>query len=436
MQRHIPSCEARRSLGRAARAAMPRSAHAQWIPREPESVLAILAATTPRGLPRLLALRWQRMAVSPFAYFRGAAAVMAADLRERPHTGLTAQICGDAHVQNLGAYASAEGQLVFDINDFDETTNAPFEWDLLRFGASLALAGREAGNSRRAVEEAVHAFVAAYRGAIRMFAAMPFLDILRYDIERRLPAGPVRNVLRKAAHTPPHQHVAEAVRRRGGVPRMIRTATRRTVPGEEVQNVVAALAGYRATLQPDRLEALSRYEPVDVAFRIVGTGGLGRLNYVVLMAGALPNDAMILQVKEALPSVHASGPLPAGRSEGQRVIEGQRLMQRASDPFLGWTELDGRSCIVRLYHDHKASVEPGDLRGRAVIEYAHVAGEVFARAHARSGDAVAIAAYCGTSTRLDRAVAAFAGAYAEQTRGDYAAFLRWRPKGGARKAKL
>jgi uncharacterized protein (DUF2252 family) len=414
----LPSdAAARRKAGRTERKIVPRSVHAEWNDRSSLRAIEILSATKSDRLAELLPVRWQRMSISPFAYFRGAAAVMADDLLPRRHTGLIAQICGDAHVQNLGAYETAEGQLVFDINDFDETTQGPFEWDLLRFAASLALAAGE-----RRVEGSIRAFVEQYRRSMRQFAEMPFLDLLRFNIERRPPSGAVDAVLRKSASTTPREVLRSIARRVRGTLQFVRSDTLLSISDDDVHAVLDSLAEYRASLAPDRQIAVDRYRPVDVAFKIVGTGSVGTRDYIVLSAGATEDDALILQIKQADDSVYRRGS-ETSPDRGRRVIEGQRLIQGGSDLLLGWTSIEGRSFIVRQFRDHKASVEPRDLVGKPVVEYARVAGEVFARAHARSGDAIAIAAYCGRSDRLDRAVAEFAFKYAAQTKADFAEFL-------------
>jgi uncharacterized protein (DUF2252 family) len=426
----LPSdAAARRKNGRTERKAVSRSVHAEWSARPSLRAVEILSATTSDRVADLLPVRWQRMSASPFAYFRGAAAVMADDLLPRRRTGLLAQICGDAHVQNLGAYETAEGQLVFDINDFDETRQGPFEWDLLRFATSLALAGGEAGDSERRAESSIRAFVEEYRRSMRHFAGMPFLDLLRYDIQRRLSSGVVDNVLRKAARMTPQESLSSVARQVRGSLQIVRSETMLAVSDHEARLVLDSLAEYRASLAPDRQVAVDRFHPVDVAFKIAGTGSVGRRNYVVLSVGVAAYDALILQIKQAGESVYQRGSEASAAHCGRRVIEGQRLMQRGSDPLLGWTSIEGRSFIVRQFRDHKASVEPRDLVGKAVVEYARVAGEVFARAHARSGDAIAIAAYCGRSDRLDRAVSEFALRYAAQTRADFAEFLAARKDG-------
>jgi uncharacterized protein (DUF2252 family) len=423
------SAAARRKAGRDERKATPRSVHAAWSDRSSRRAVEILSATRSDRVPELLPVRWKRMLVSPFAYFRGAAAVMAEDLMPRAHTGLLAQICGDAHVQNLGAYETAEGQLVFDINDFDETTQGPFEWDLLRFATSLALAGGEAGGSDRRVESSIRAFIEEYRSSMRHFAAMPFLDLLRHDISRRLLSGPVDNVLRKAACTTPQEGLRSVARRVRGTLQIVRNETMLAVSNQETRAVLDSLAEYRASLAPDRQQAFDRFRPVDVAFKIAGTGSVGRRNYIVLSAGAAADDALILQIKQVGGSVYQRESEASAADRGRRVIEGQRLMQRGSDPLLGYTSIEGRSFIVRQFRDHKGSVEPRDLVGKAVVEYARLAGELFARAHARSGDAIAIAAYCGRSDRLDRAIGEFAFKYAAQTRADFTEFLAARKDG-------
>lgn len=410
----------RRAAGRRARAAVPRSSLGAWTPRSSAGVVPLLLATADGLVRDVVSIRWRRMSASPFGYFRGAAAVMAKDLSGSANSHLLVQICGDAHVQNLGAYESPEGHLVFDINDFDETAEGPFEWDLLRFGTSLVLAGREAGDSDARAALSVRAFAAGYRTAMRKFANTPLFELLRLDVIHRRAAGPIDVVLRKAARATPAQLVARLARSgRSGRLRFVRTETTLPVSRDTARAVVASIKPYRETIACERRRILDRYDPVDVAYRIAGTGSVGRRNYILMLESGIPSDVVVLQVKEVRPSCWA--PHPA-EDEGRRVVEGQRLMQRAIDPFLGWTSVEGRPFIVRQLSDHKAGIEARDMRGKAVIEYARIAGEVFARAHARTGDAVAIASYCGRGRNLDQALVNFALAYADQTSSDYRAF--------------
>ncbi len=421
----VQNVEERRALGQAARKQHPRSGHAEWTPQVDRDVVPILIEAVGDRIPELLPIRWERMASSPFAFFRGAAAVMARDLAGRPNTGLLAQICGDAHVRNMGAFASPEGHRVFDINDFDETVRAPFEWDLLRFATSLVLAGREAGDADEQCQESIASYVRSYREALQSFAELPFIDLLRVEVKRILSARPIDRILRKADRATPQWLLGKLTRPdRTGEPRFIDTPPLlRRVAAGEAEKVLQSLARYEETLAVDHRFALGQYDPIDVAFKIVGVGSVGVRDYVVLFAGSAKDDVLFLQIKEESSSYYAPYVAETDAHGGRRVAAGQRLMQRASDPFLGWTDIDGRGFLVRQLNDHKASIETQELTGTALAQYASVAGAVLARAHARTGDAVALAAYCGKSDRLDRAITRFAVAYADQTIADHARFV-------------
>ncbi len=388
----------------------------------------LLQEANAERLPELVPIKVTRMAQSPFSFYRGAAPLMARDLSRTPETGLGVQICGDAHVQNVGAFAAPDGHLVFDLNDFDETIPGPWEWDVKRMAASLVLAGREAGDPDRDNAGAVRAFVRAYREAMDRFAAMTFLEIVRYEVRRYLRAGPAHVALARAERASPRHALSKlTVRSRSGLPRFHdRPPILRHVPERVASAVRASLVPYRETLGPDRQLALDAYRPVDVAFKVVGTGSVGTRDYVVLMFGGGPEDPLILQVKEELPSCyHPYRPdVPPFRHQGRRVAEGQHRMQSATDAFLGWTRVDGRDYVVRQLADHKAKIEVSDLAGSALERFALVSGEILAKAHARTGDAAAIAGYCGASDRLDGAIARFAKRYADQTEKDYALFRR------------
>ncbi len=380
-------------------------------------------ANAPR-IPELVALKTYRMAASPFAFFRGAAPVMAADLATLPVTGLATQICGDAHVKNLGAYAAPDGHLVFDINDFDETTVGPWEWDVKRLATSLVLAGREAGARPGRAREAVRAFVRSYREEMQSLAGLNVLDLLRVEVRRHLESELFHRVLAKAERvTPAYALDRLTVRGRGGEPRFHdRPPVLHHVPERAANAVLASLREYRETLSPERQLAFDAYRPQDVAFKVVGTGSVGTRDFVALLLGRGPADALFLQVKEAVPSCYARylPDVPAPGHEGRRVAEGQHRMQTATDPFLGWTRLEGHDFVVRQLADHKAGLEPADLVDDALPSYALVCGEILAKAHARTGDAAVIAGYCGRGSRLDRAVLRFAVAYADQTERDHA----------------
>jgi uncharacterized protein (DUF2252 family) len=420
--------QARRALGRARRRQVPRGAQGEWQvrPARPDPI-AILREANAERIPGLAALKMFRMAASPFAFFRGAAPVMAADLATLPRTGLVTQICGDAHVQNLGAYAAPDGHLVFDLNDFDETIEGPWEWDLKRLATSFVLAGREAGASRTSRRRAVRTLVRAYRDTLDRLAGLVVLDLLRLEITRSLQTDVIHRVLLKAERVTNDYALAKlTVRVRGGERRFHdRPPVLHHVPDRVARAVLAALGPYRETLGPDRQLAFDAYRPVDVAFKVVGTGSVGTRDFVVLLVGRGPEDSLLLQVKEALPSCYARylPDAPAYGNQGRRVAEGQHRMQSATDPLLGWTSLGGRDFIVRQLSDHKAGLEPGALRDDALVSYAEVSGEILAKAHARTGDPAAIAGYCGRGDRLDQAILRFANAYADQTERDHARLL-------------
>jgi uncharacterized protein (DUF2252 family) len=417
----------RRARGRALRKRLSRLAQGVWKPAAHRPDPLELLARAERGhLPALLPIKHGRMAVSPFTFFRGAVPVMAADIARVPVTGLAVQICGDAHVRNLGAFAAPDGHLVFDINDFDETIRAPWEWDLKRLATSFVLAGREAGVRDRACLDAVGTLASSYRGGLRRFAEMPAIELVRYEVRRHTERGPVHVALHKAERVTPSDVLAKlTVRGRGGFPRFAsRPPTLVRVSGAAARQVLRGLVRYRATLSPERQLVLDAYRPVDVAFKVVGTGSVGSRDFAVLAFGSGPHDPLVLQVKEEFRSAWAPYVGNDGTQDGLRVATGQRRMQTWSDPLVGWTSIGGRPFLVRQLADHKASVEPDELRGAALTEYALVCGELFAKAHARTGDAAAIAGYCGSGTRFGRGLARFALAYADQTTADHERLVR------------
>ena len=417
--------EERWAYGQNRRRRLPRGAHAAWrAGAQRLDPVAILKEANTGRIPELVSLKMFRMAASPFGFFRGAAPVMAADLATLPVTGLHTQICGDAHVRNLGAYAAPDGHLVFDLNDFDETTVGPWEWDLKRLAASFILAGRAAGTRARRGRDAVHSLVRSYRETLDRLGSLTVLDRLRVEIRRHLESQVLHPVLVKAERvTNAYAFQKLTVRGRGGARRFHdRPPVLYHVPPHVAKAVVESLRPYRETLGPDRQLAFDAYRPVDVAFKVVGTGSVGTRDFVVLLLGCGPADPLLLQVKEALPSCYARylPDVPSCPNQGQRVAEGQHRMQSATDPLLGWTSIEGRDFIVRQLADHKAGLDPADLVDDALLSYALVSGEILAKAHARTGDAAAIAGYCGRSDRLDRAIARFAVAYADQTEEDHA----------------
>jgi uncharacterized protein (DUF2252 family) len=424
---HWATPEERRALGQARRKQVGRHQHEVLQPKaRPVPALALVERSMRGRVPALIALKYQLMAESPFGYFRGAAPVMAADLAQLPSTGIMSQLCGDAHVRNLGAYAAPDGRLVFDINDFDETILGPFEWDLKRMAASLVLAGRAAGHKDGSARKAAVACVERYAAQMRAFARMPQLEVARFQVHRLGLARAVHMALAKAERaTPQHtlEQLTEPASTRPGAPRRFRESkpmlTR--VTGARAAAVLASLDPYREMLEPARRHLLSFYRPLDVAFKVVGTGSVGLRDYCVYFEGNGPADPLFLQIKEEAASAYAPY-LPDAHSavhNGQRVAEGQRAMQIQADPFLGWTHIGGRQYLVRQLNDHKGSIAIEDLAGVNLKAYAEVCGELLARGHGRSGDPQVIAGYIGTGTAFAEAIASFGVAYADQTVKDW-----------------
>jgi uncharacterized protein (DUF2252 family) len=382
-------------------------------------------------VPQLVALKYDRMVESPFGYFRGAVPVMAADLATLANTGIINQICGDAHVRNLGAFAAPDGRLVFDINDFDETTRAPFEWDLKRLATSLVMGGRATSSKRNACESAVMVMVSRYRKFVDMFARMPVTDIAKYTVHRLQRITPVSRALLKAERSTP-MHTVEVLTEpaKTGNKRVFKESkplVAHVSPGVR-RAVLGSLVEYAGTLQPERRHFLAQYHPIDVAFKVVGTGSVGLRDYVVYMEGNGPGDPLFLQVKEQPGSAYAGyvNQEFLARHQGQRVVNGQRAMQFQSDPFLGWTTIASRHYEVRQLNDHKASIELEDLIGDGLMQYAEMCGELLARGHSRSGDACELAGYLGNGERFGEALARFAHAYADQTEKDWEELKLWR----------
>ncbi len=363
------------------------------------------------------------MRASPFGFFRGAVPVMASDLALGKNTGVVAQLCGDAHVQNLGAYAGADGRLVFDLNDFDETVRGPFEWDVKRMATSLLLAGRGAKIKDKGCSAAAEAFLGAYCELARTLAGMPVLDVARYQVHRLLRTETVSEVLGRAERETP-THSLDRLTEKRGKGRVFRTEAPvlRRVMGTEATAVVRALRGYRRSLLPERQVFLDQFRVVDVAFKVVGTGSVGLRDYCVYLEGNGAKDPLFLQVKQEVASAFAGYVARAAvwtGNEGQRVAEGQRAMQLQSDPMLGWTRMGGRDYLVRQLNDHKAGVDVTQLTGEGLAQYATVCGELLARGHARAGSAAAVAGYVGNGKKFRSAVQEFAEAYAAQTEADW-----------------
>ncbi len=415
--------EARRQSGRKARERCSRVAQGNWDPKlRKADPLDILKQSEKGRIANLLPEKHKRMSASPFSYYRGSAPVMAADLSVLPNTGLTSQLCGDAHVYNLGSFTSLDGHVIFDINDFDETIPGPSEWDEKRMAASLVLVGRESGARDSDCKEAVLAFVRSYRETMRKLSEMAVVDLARYQVLRHPERSPVAPVLRRAQLATNKQAFAKLAKKHGhGY-----VFKEDRVHSSIAEKVKQAIHDYSLNLLPERRQFLQQYRFEDVGFRVVGCGSVGMRDYVALMLGAGTDDPLFLQVKEETRSCYAPY-LPDARvpeNQGQRAAEGQRAMQFQSDIFLGWTSSDGRDYLVRQLRDHKASIADEDLKGSGLEQYAEVCGELLAKGHARSGDPCALFGYMGASTKFDRAIAKFALAYADQTTRDYERFKR------------
>jgi uncharacterized protein (DUF2252 family) len=447
----LPPLE-RRAFGQSRRKQVRRQEQNRWrsSDRQTDPIDALAVSAVGR-VPALLAIKWQRMAASPFGFFRGAVPVMAADLAVLPHTGIFTQLCGDAHVRNLGAYAASDGRLVFDINDFDETIRGPFEWDLKRLATSIILAGREAGVKNVGCGEAAAVLLRSYRRSIHAFARMPVLDLARFQVHRLQRITPVSQVLRKAERATPLYNMERLtqpppgpVKAGKGAPPAHRIFIERKplqfrLPPAKARGVLDSLSLYRESLLPERQHFLDQYRPLDVAFRVVGTGSVGLRDYIVYLEGNGSGDPLFLQIKEEPGSAYAPylGEIGAPQHQGRRVAQGQRAMQFLSDMMLGWTTINNRQYLVRQLNDHKASIEIEDLKGGGLAQYAEMCGELLSRGHARSGDPLALAGYIGTSDRFNDAVVNFAVDYANQTELDYHAFLhsRFAPRTARTKAE-
>jgi uncharacterized protein (DUF2252 family) len=442
----IATQDERQAAGQAIRKRLARQGNAEFSAKSrPESAEKLLKRSDRGRVPALVKIKYERMKLSPFGYFRGAVPVMAADLSTLPNTGLMVQLCGDAHVRNLGAFAAEDGRLIFDLNDFDETYRGPFEWDLKRMAASLVVAGREAGNKDGVCTRAVIGCMASYGMRMRAYAPMPVLEMVRDQIIRYEEVAPVHMALQKALRATPMHTLGlltepvpgKAAGRSDQKPnakvdlsaprrfKEIKPTLTRLSPAK-AKVVLDSLVAYRETLQSQRRFFFDQYRPVDVAFKVVGTGSVGLRDYCVYMEGNGPGDPFFLQIKEEAVSAYApyltdkSGP----KHQGQRVVEGQRLIQTGTDILLGYTKIEGRDYLVRRLNDHKASIELTDLNGDGLIEYAQLCGELLARGHARSGDAMQIAGYLGTGDGFAEALAEFGRKYADQTEKDWVQLKR------------
>lgn len=428
----------RLALGKKLREKVPRSSHAKWSgPRNRPDPLDLLRDSDRGRIPALLPIRYARMRQSPFAFLRGAAVVMAADLASTPVTSLRVQACGDCHVANFGGFATPERQLVFDINDFDETLPAPWEWDVKRLAASIVLATRHSGVGEEHCGDAARVSVESYRRHMREYAEMTALEVWYSHLDlnvlaERAPTPKARKqwlkVIAKTQQQTSGHEFPKIAAVRNGRPRIADHPPLIYHPREMAglgRRVRAMLERYRETLPQERRIVLDRYELLDVARKVVGVGAVGTRCDVALLLAA-PNDPLLLQFKEARRSVLEPY---AGASrytnQGERVVVGQRLLQSASDVFLGWTRDDeGHDYYFRQLRDMKMKVELESMSKSDWYEYAELCGRVLARGHARTGDPARIAGYLGKGDAFDEAVAEFAAAYADQTERDHAELLK------------
>jgi uncharacterized protein (DUF2252 family) len=470
-----PSIDERRAHGEEARKRTPPSAHSGWKPAtdRPDPV-ALLEQQDATRMPGLVPVRHGRMMVSSFTFYRGAAAIMAADLKDTPVAGLGAQLCGDAHLSNFGAFASPERRLLFDLNDFDETLPGPFEYDVKRMAASFTIAGRNNGFSKGDTRDATLASVTSYRQAMASFAQMRTMDVwyahMEEDQVARVARGTVAGLekqakaAKKGARKQAKKRTKEARKAGKAAAKAAGKAHTRdslqalsklgelvdgkyrivsqppiVIPARDLapmsgispdaldQVVRQQFQAYRATLREDQRRVLDRFQIVDMAHKVVGVGSVGCQAFIVLLQGRDAHDPLFLQVKEAISSV-LEGCLPKSRfrQHGQRVVQGQRMMQAASDIYLGWTRdpEDNRHYYWRQLRDMKGSADVEAMTPLALTFYAWTCGWTLARAHARSGDPVAIAACLGEGDEFDKSIADFSQRYADQNERDYQDFVK------------
>jgi len=423
----------RQAAGKALRQTVPRSLHRDWHPKSDRpDPLALLEKSNQQRIPELIPIRHWRMMQSPFAFMRGSALIMAADLATTPTTGIPVQACGDCHLLNFGGFATPERNLIFDLNDFDETLTAPWEWDVKRLVTSLILAGRDLRLSDRDSSEAALAAAQAYRLAIAQYSQMRTLEVWYARLDADLlvdhaPDADTRNhwekMAAKAFNRTLDQAVAQLTEVVEGQRRFIDHPPLIYHPpnqAEYFEQISGLFEQYRDTLQVDRQFLLDRYRLVDVALKVVGVGSVGTHCGVALLLDD-NDDPLLLQYKEARPSVLEPY---AGKSpylhEGQRIVSGQRLMQAASDIFLGWTtNLQGQDFYFRQLKDMKTSIKLKGMSARSLEDYAEICGSALARAHARTGDAAMIHGYLGSGNAFDQAVTDFAVTYAHQVEQDH-----------------
>ncbi|SEA91962.1 Uncharacterized conserved protein, DUF2252 family [Leifsonia sp. 21MFCrub1.1] len=424
--------------GRRARERVPRSIHATYAPAKDRDPVGVLRRQHEHRVAELIPLRLERMTENPFAFYRGSAAIQAADLRDEPRTGIDATICGDAHVANFGIFASPERRLVFDLNDFDEAAYGPWEWDVKRFVTSVVIAARQRGFSEAKAERAASEAAAAYRTAMRQFTALGALEryYLRADVRGGRRAASSQKVLDRAiaeASRRTSERVVRKITERApdGTTAIIESPPRLThIPEATERRVLAIAREYVTTVSADIALLLSQYTATDAVRRVVGVGSVGTRCYIIVLSGPA-GESLVLQVKEATESVVVEfGGAPAGcapafddhahsAEHGHRVVANQRVLQAVSDPFLGYVTQDGHAYYIRQFRDQNVSIDTETLGFRPFADYVDACGTVLARAHAQSPDAPFISGYLGGGTAFDAAVVAWAFAYADQAYADY-----------------
>ncbi len=429
------SVEYRREAAKALRKDVPRRSHAEWSPAvDRPDPIRLLEEQNQTRLQHLVPLRFERMAVSPFMFLRGTAIVMAADLTKTPVTGIRVQMCGDAHLNNFGIFATPERNQVFDLNDFDETIPGPWEWDVKRLAASIVIAGRNNGFPSEVNRQAVLSCIATYRRRMWEYGDMRHLEVWYSRIDYASSLEAVNESFRWWVD----KQRARAVRRTHVelLPKLTQEVNGQIfikpdpplltrLKDDELTHMLSALVEeYRTTLREDRFVLLSKYNYVDVVHKVVGVGSVGTRCYVALLLGNDANDPLFLQIKEARASVYEPYVGPSAFSNhGERVVTGQRLMQASSGIFLGWTRLGSIDFYIRQLRDMKLSVDISTLSEGGFNEYAKFCGWALARAHARSGDPAMISGYLGQKDVFDQAIATFAELYANQAERDHAALV-------------
>ena len=445
----LPTPEERYAAGRALRKRTPRSALGRWRPAEdrPDPVDLLEEAHAGR-LQRLVPLRVGRMAASPYAFLRGAAALMAEDFAGLPRTGIEPVICGDAHLSNFGFYASPERDLVFDLNDFDEAHPGPWEWDLWRLTTSVWVAGRQNGLAEATCEDAVGWCAHAYRRQLRQLAGRPLfarsfdrldIDRMRAELADWSLLGEIERAANIARGRTSDRALPKLTRERGGTRRIVdQPPVVAHVSERETGRLVAGLEAYLSTLPPHWRRLLGYYVVVDIAHKVVGVGSVGLRAFVALLQGNDAHDVLFLQLKQARRSCVARfvhGDTAWHAHQGQRVVEYQQTLQTVSDPLLGWTTVDNRDYFVRQFRDMKGAVTVDGMDGSALLDYARICGTLLAKGHARSTGATLLSGYLGKGDAADRAFARFARSYADQTDAEYEA-LQKAVNGGRLPAEL